>query len=38
MKLKEIISTEPNVKRIQRPVTVVGDVHGYIFKNKISIN
>lgn len=30
MKLKEIISNEPNVKRIQKPVTIVGDVHGYL--------
>jgi len=26
--LKEIFSHEPNIKRISRPVTIVGDVHG----------
>ena len=30
MKLKEILSQEDNVKLISSPVTLVGDVHGYI--------
>lgn len=28
LSLKEIFSKEPNVKRIPRPVTIVGDIHG----------
>jgi serine/threonine-protein phosphatase PPG1 len=28
LKLKEIFCHESNVKRISRPVTIVGDVHG----------
>ena len=31
LKLKEIFSHEPNIKRIYRPVTVVGDVHGQLY-------
>ncbi len=31
LKLKEIFSNEPNVKRISRPVTIVGDVHGQLY-------
>lgn len=28
LKLKEIVSQEPNVKQLQCPITIVGDVHG----------
>lgn len=28
-KVKELLARESNVKHIQAPVTVVGDVHGY---------
>lgn len=28
-KTKELLMTESNVVRIQAPVTVVGDIHGY---------
>ncbi|KAM3140672.1 hypothetical protein pb186bvf_007270 [Paramecium bursaria] len=31
LSLKEIFSKEPNVKRIPRPVTIVGDIHGQLY-------
>jgi serine/threonine-protein phosphatase PPG1 len=31
MQLKEIFSHEANIKRISRPVTIVGDVHGQLY-------
>lgn len=31
LQLKEIFSHEPNIKRISRPVTIVGDVHGQLY-------
>ena len=30
LKLKEIFINEPNVKYLKAPVTVVGDVHGFL--------
>ena len=27
-KAKEVLSSEPNVKQVRAPVTIVGDVHG----------
>lgn len=31
MKLKEIFVNEPNIKIVNAPVTVVGDVHGLVY-------